>query len=93
MSQILWLLASFKNMTLEKKYEIFDRYWHEQLRPKFIKLESEVDNEYYISYMTVVDFFIYDLWYFFRLTNIEGYMSEFPKLTRIFNNIAKLPEI
>jgi hypothetical protein len=43
--------------------------------------------------MTIVDFYIYDLWYFFKLANIEVYMSEFPKLTRIYNSMSNISEI
>lgn len=38
MTQILSLLASFKDISLEKKYQIFDAFWHQTLKPKFTKM-------------------------------------------------------
>ena len=43
--------------------------------------------------MTIVDFYIYDLWYFFKLANLEVYLPEFPKLGRIYNSMSTIPEL
>lgn len=93
MTQILSLLASFKDISLEKKYQIFDAFWHKTLKPKFIKIERQAQGDYYASSLTIVDFYIYDLYEFFKITLIEVYMNEFPKITKIYNNVAKIPEI
>jgi len=42
--------------------------------------------------MTVVDFFIYDIIYFFK-QRMPHYLQEFPKLVQIYNKIASIPEI
>lgn len=42
--------------------------------------------------MTVVDFYIYDIIYFFKQA-IPHYLSDFPKLTQIYDRIANIPEI
>ena len=43
--------------------------------------------------MTIVDFYIYDLWYFFKLSNIQFYLQDFPKLTQVYKNMAGIQQI
>lgn len=94
MNQILALLATFKDMQLQKKYKIFDKYWNDHIKKKLIKIENDVEGDgFYLPYMTIVDFYIYELWYFFKLANIQFYMTEFPKLTQIYNSMMTIPEI
>lgn len=62
MTQILSLLASFKEISLEKKYQIFDSFWHQKLKDKIIKIERKALGDYYASSLTIVDFYIYDLY-------------------------------
>lgn len=42
--------------------------------------------------MTIVDFYIYDILYLFKLF-LPHYLTDLPKLTQIYEKMANIPEI
>ena len=72
--------------------EVFTKFWQENLRERLIKLEKQVTDTFYLSYLTVVDFYIYDIIYFLGIIAPQ-HLTEFPKLVQIYKRVASIPEI
>jgi glutathione S-transferase len=92
MCQVLGILVAFRDETPEKKLEALNKHWETTLKAKFLKLEATVTDTFYLSYMTVVDFFIYEIVYFFT-HEVPQYLADFPKLLHIYERMASIPQI
>lgn len=72
------------------------KYWNHTIKPKLVKCEHDCEYDSYLKYLTVVDFYIYDLVYYMKACKIDvliNFEQEFPKLRRIYEKISQIDEI
>ena len=97
----LWTIDAMSgiiNINCQKKSEeqirqFKENQWRNAVAPKLQKYEdfAQRDN-WFLGYLTIIDFSIYELVRYMEMI-FEDKMQEFPKLRKITQMIAQLPQI
>jgi len=71
-------------------------FWNHTIKSKFLKYENDSEYDSFLKYLTIVDFYLYELVYYLKVCKIDAlinFQQEFPKLQRIYKKVSEIEEI
>lgn len=66
--------------------------WKNTIQPKLEEYEKDCHENYYLGYLSLIDFFLYELIYLLKRIFPEK-LNEFTKIKKVFQEFANISEI
>ena len=66
--------------------------WKNTIQPKLEEYEKNCCENFYLGYLSLIDFFLYELIYLLKVIYQEK-ANGFPKINTVFQEFSNIPEI